>query len=67
MREQATARRPLLRQTETRVLNTVAAGLHDSPEGKGHGFTHMFCLTFDGESVRDAYLPHPAHVAYQLQ
>ena len=33
-------------------------------EGKTHGFTHCFCLTFDTEADRDAYLPHPAHVAY---
>ena len=28
------------------------------------GFTHCFTLTFDCEADRDAYLPHPAHVAY---
>ena len=39
-------------------------GTNNSPEGKTHGFTHCFCLTFDTEADRDAYLPHPAHVAY---
>ena len=36
-------------------------GLNSSPEGKDHGFTHCFTLTFDSEADRDAYLPHPAH------
>jgi hypothetical protein len=39
-------------------------GTNNSPEGHDKGFTHCFCLTFDTEADRDAYLPHPAHIAY---
>ena len=36
-------------------------GTNVSPEGKAHGYTHGFTVTFDNAADRDAYLPHPAH------
>ena len=36
-------------------------GVNNSPEGKNLGFTHVYMLTFDSVSSRDAYLPHPEH------
>jgi hypothetical protein len=35
-----------------------------SVEGKAQGFTHCFLVTFRDEAGRDAYLPHPAHLAF---
>ena len=40
------------------------AGVNNSPEGKNHGFTNCYILTFKNEKDRDAYLPHPAHKAF---
>jgi hypothetical protein len=39
-------------------------GTNESPEGLDQGFTHCFVVTFDDAAARDAYLPHPAHVAF---
>ena len=39
-------------------------GENNSAEGKNQGLSHCFMLTFDTEDARDAYLPHPAHVAF---
>ena len=39
-------------------------GMNVSPEGKSQGFTHCFVVTFRNEASRDAYLKHPAHLAY---
>ncbi|HUY90846.1 MAG TPA: Dabb family protein [Pirellulales bacterium] len=39
-------------------------GVNVSPEGKSEGFTHCFTVTFRDEAGRDAYLKHPAHLAY---
>ncbi len=36
-------------------------GVNGSPEGKSHGFEHVYLLTFESEAARDAYLPHPDH------
>ncbi len=36
-------------------------GKNNSPEKHDAGFTHCFMVTFDSESGRDTYLPHPAH------
>lgn len=41
----------------------VAWGSNVSPEGKGHGFEFGFTMAFADAEARDAYLPHPAHVA----
>jgi len=39
-------------------------GTNESPEGLDQGFTHCFVVTFQDAAARDAYLPHPAHVAF---
>ena len=36
-------------------------GVNNSPEGKNHGFTHIYLLTFVDAKARDSYLPHPEH------
>jgi len=45
------------------VIRDFEWGTDISPEHKSQGFTHCFLLTFRTEADRDAYLPHPAHVA----
>jgi hypothetical protein len=39
-------------------------GTDVSVEGKANGFSHGVIVTFRDEAGRDAYLPHPAHVAF---
>lgn len=39
-------------------------GKNNSPETHDDGFTHCFMVTFDSEEGRDAYLPHPEHLAF---
>jgi hypothetical protein len=39
-------------------------GPNVSTEGKSEGLTHAFVVTFRDEAGRDAYLKHPAHLAY---
>ena len=39
-------------------------GMNNSPEGLNKGLTHCFLVTFNSEADRDAYLPHPDHVAF---
>jgi hypothetical protein len=39
-------------------------GTNVSPEGLAKGFTHAFTVTFADAAARDAYLPHPAHMAF---
>lgn len=41
-------------------------GTNESPEGLDQGFMHCFLVTFDDAAARDAYLSHPAHVAFGL-
>ena len=36
-------------------------GINNSPENLNKGFTHVYLLTFENASMRDAYLPHPEH------
>jgi hypothetical protein len=36
-------------------------GVNNSPEGKNHGFTHAYVMTFTDAKARDTYLPHPEH------
>ena len=38
-------------------------GPNVSPEGKGGGYDLGFVMTFESAAARDAYLPHPDHVA----
>jgi hypothetical protein len=39
-------------------------GRNSSPEGLNDGFTHCFIVSFASPEGRDAYLVHPAHVAF---
>jgi hypothetical protein len=39
-------------------------GTNESLEGLDAGFTHCFLVTFEDAAAREAYLPHPAHVAF---
>lgn len=48
-------------------LQAIEDGLNNSPEGLDQGFTHGFLLTFGNEGDRDAYLRHPAHLAFVEQ
>jgi hypothetical protein len=54
------------RALETRIPGIIAMedGVNNSPEGKNHGFTHVYLLTFEDAAARDAYLPHPAHARF---
>ena len=38
-------------------------GTDVSVEGLSQGYTHCYLLTFASEADRDAYLPHPDHLA----
>ena len=51
-------------QADIDCISDFEWGLNIGPEGKDHGFTHCFCLTFSSEKDRDAYLPHPLHKAF---
>lgn len=42
-------------------------GTNESPEGLADGFTHCFLVTLVDAAARDAYLPHPVHVAFTQQ
>jgi hypothetical protein len=44
-------------------LTSFAWGTNVSPEGRGQGYDLGFVMEFDDAASRDAYLPHPAHVA----
>lgn len=46
------------------VVRGLEWGTDVSPEGLAKGFTHAFLLSFDDAAARDAYLPHPAHLAF---
>lgn len=39
-------------------------GTNESPEALADGFTHCFLVTLADTAARDAYLPHPAHLAF---
>ena len=45
-------------------VRSLEWGLNASPEGLDRGFTHCFLVTFECAADRDAYLPHPAHLAF---
>lgn len=46
------------------IVRGLEWGTDVSPEGLAKGFTHAFLLSFDDAAARDAYLPHPAHLAF---
>ena len=58
------ARRFAALRDEVPDIDGFEWGLNCSPEGLNHGLTHCFALTFDSARARDAYLVHPAHVAF---
>jgi hypothetical protein len=43
---------------------SIEWGLNNSPEGLNKGFSHCFIVTFENETARSTYLPHPAHQAF---
>lgn len=45
-------------------VRSLEWGSNNSIEGLDRGFTHCFVLGFDDPAARDAYLPHPAHLAF---
>jgi len=45
-------------------IDSFEWGTNVSPEGLNQGLTHCFVLTFATEAARDAYLPHPEHMAF---
>jgi 5,10-methylenetetrahydrofolate reductase len=51
-------------QNEIPQILSFEWGLNNSPEGFDRGMTHVFLLTFENETARDEYLPHPAHKAF---
>lgn len=44
-------------------IRSVEWGENDSLEGKSAGFTHCVLMTFQDETARQQYLPHPEHIA----
>ncbi len=54
------------RELRTKIPGITAfeTGVNNSPEGKDHGFTHVYLLTFESVAARDAYLPHPEHAKF---
>jgi hypothetical protein len=46
------------------AIHSFEWGVDVSIEGRAHGFTHCFVVTFRSEEDRNAYLPHPAHKAF---
>ena len=53
----------LQRENKIAGIKSVSGGDNNSPEGKTHGFDWGFVMTFVDGAARDAYLPHPEHVA----
>ena len=45
-------------------VQAIESGTDVSPEGLAKGFTHAFLLSFADAAAREAYLPHPAHLAF---
>lgn len=44
-------------------LLSFSGGPNTSSEGLSRGHTHGFVMLFESAAARDAYLPHPAHIA----
>ncbi len=44
-------------------ITAIHWGPNTSPEGLGRGYEHGFVVHFVDAAARDAYLPHPEHVA----
>ena len=52
---------------QIREVAALEWGTNVSPEGLAKGYTHCFLLSFALPADRDAYLPHPAHLAFVAQ
>src|SRR4051794_27596312 len=50
-------------QNDIQGITGIDCGLNCSPEQKTHGFELGFVVTFQSLAARNAYLPHPAHLA----
>lgn len=44
-------------------ITNLVVGENVSPEGKDNGYSLGFIVTFRNQAARDAYLPHPEHLA----
>lgn len=44
-------------------IEDIVSGPNSSPEGLEQGYTLGFVVRFSDTAARDAYLPHPAHLA----
>jgi len=63
--EDREAVRAAVRGMEHRIPGIIALeeGPSISPEGLERGHDYGFVVTFDDAAARDAYLPHPEHLA----
>jgi hypothetical protein len=50
-------------QNQIGGIERIAAGPNTSPEDQAQRFDWGFIVTFRDAAARDAYLPHPAHLA----
>jgi quinol monooxygenase YgiN len=48
-------------------ISSFEWGTNVSPEGLNKNLSHAFVATFVDAAARDAYLPHPAHLAFVEQ
>jgi hypothetical protein len=60
----AIARGFLRLRDEIPQIRGLEWGSDNSPENRQAGHTHAFLVTFDSAADRDAYLPHPARMAF---
>jgi hypothetical protein len=54
-----------LRKTVPQV-QSIEAGVNNSPENLNKGLTHAFFVTFASEKDRDIYLTHPEHEKFKV-
>lgn len=50
--------------TKIKEIKDFEFGTNNSPENLNQGFTHLFFLSFESETDRAIYLPHPDHKAF---
>lgn len=62
--QQQVARAFLALQDQIPGITSIEHGQNVSPEKLDQGFDHVFLVTFENTQARDAYLPHPAHLAF---
>ena len=51
-------------QDKISQIKSFEWGVNNSPEKLNQGLTHCFLVTFHSTKDRDAYLVHPAHMAF---